>query len=148
MDGSRGARGDWSPRGRRRRGEKGGTRARGEENVHEIFAVLVQASDLKEVEDVMDVGLGKAVGEDGAGEVGVAVEVEVVAGQELVNYTSIQSNQHPLPSSPPPPPPTSSPLTPPPFLNRPAPHQLTIRIAPRPQQIMHPPPDPINPIPT
>lgn len=46
--------------------------------LHEIAAAVVEAGDLEEVEDVVDVGLGEAVGEDGADEVAVAVEVELI----------------------------------------------------------------------
>ena len=54
--------------------------------VHEVFSVRVEAGDLEDVEDVVDVEFGEAVGEDGAGEVGVAVVVEGGAGEELVDW--------------------------------------------------------------
>ena len=54
--------------------------------IHEVFSIRVEAGDLEDVEDVVDVELGEAVGEDGAGEVGVAVAVEGGAGEELVDW--------------------------------------------------------------
>lgn len=57
--------------------------------LHEVLAVLVEAGDLEDVQDVMDIRFGEVVGKDGAGEVGVALVVEIVAAEELVDCRSV-----------------------------------------------------------
>lgn len=55
-------------------------------SLHPILAVLVQASHLEHVQDVVHVEFGKAVGEHGAGQVRVAVEVEGISGEHMIHF--------------------------------------------------------------
>src|SRR5699024_645522 len=53
--------------------------------VHEVLAVGVQPRELGDVEHVVDVVLGQPVRQDRAGQVRVAVVVDVDAGQQPVD---------------------------------------------------------------
>lgn len=53
---------------------------------HEVAALGVEAGDLEDVEHVVDVEFGEAVGQDGAREVGVAVEVVGGVCEHCVYY--------------------------------------------------------------
>ena len=57
----------------------------GRAGLHEVLVVVVQAGDLEHVEHVVHVQLGQAVRRHRARQVRVAVEVEVLAGQQLVH---------------------------------------------------------------
>ena len=58
--------------------------------VHEVLPVRVEACDLEDVEHVVDVEFRQTVGKNGAGEVGVALEVKGRAGEELVDWRYVR----------------------------------------------------------
>ena len=52
---------------------------------HEVHVVVVEAGALENIQHVMHVELGQAMGQHGAGQVGVAVVVKVFAGEHFVH---------------------------------------------------------------
>lgn len=53
--------------------------------VHEVSTLLVQPSNLKQVDNIMDIGLDQAEGHDGTGQVRMAMEIVGLAGEHGVN---------------------------------------------------------------
>lgn len=52
---------------------------------HEVFAVLVEPGDLKEIDYVVNVIFRQLKRHDGAGEVGMAMVIKLRVGQERVD---------------------------------------------------------------
>jgi hypothetical protein len=58
---------------------------RGEGDLHEILAILVETGDLKNIEDVMHVKLRKPIWQHRTREIGVAMEIKIVSREHIID---------------------------------------------------------------